>query len=252
MASSAACGRAEAGEQLEIGDRADIVRPDQAQPGDLVGRTAQAQPPPAADLRLGAGEQPADIGAVLPEDEQGEAERTARRDRSGRAAPAATGAASAADHPADRGIAGEQQGSRSRPRHKRRAPAGQQQARSDDADQGRDALAAAKSQPDRVEMAEQGAERGELRQCPGHSAPASSTAAAPLATSSSRVAAARPLRPVRSTLVAPILPEPIARRSPSAGEPGQQQAERDRAQQIAEQQRQQRLGESCQHVQRSP
>ncbi len=42
-----------------------------------------------------------------------------------------------------------------------------------------------------------------------------STGSAPLPASSSSVAAARPLRPVRSTLVAPILPEPIARRSPA-------------------------------------
>ena len=41
------------------------------------------------------------------------------------------------------------------------------------------------------------------------------TATAPFAASSSNVAAASPLRPVRSTLVAPIPPEPIARMSPS-------------------------------------
>ena len=41
----------------------------------------------------------------------------------------------------------------------------------------------------------------------------SSTATVPLSTSASSVAAASPLRPVRSTLVAPILPEPIARMS---------------------------------------
>ncbi len=41
------------------------------------------------------------------------------------------------------------------------------------------------------------------------------TAAAPFSRSSSSVAAARPLRPVRSTLVAPILPDPIVRRSPA-------------------------------------
>ena len=35
-------GRAEAGEQLEIGDRADIVGTDQAQPGDLVFRRARS------------------------------------------------------------------------------------------------------------------------------------------------------------------------------------------------------------------
>ena len=40
-----------------------------------------------------------------------------------------------------------------------------------------------------------------------------STAAVPFSPSSSSVAAARSFRPVRSTLVAPMLPEPIARRS---------------------------------------
>src|SRR5215475_12001270 len=42
---------------------------------------------------------------------------------------------------------------------------------------------------------------------------ASTTAAVPLSTSQTSVAAASPLRPVRSTLVAPMLPEPIARMS---------------------------------------
>ena len=42
-----------------------------------------------------------------------------------------------------------------------------------------------------------------------------STAAAPFNASSSRVAAASPLRPVRNTLVAPILPEPTLRISPN-------------------------------------
>ena len=41
-----------------------------------------------------------------------------------------------------------------------------------------------------------------------------STAATPFNASSSRVAAASPLRPVRSTLVAPILPDPTLRMSP--------------------------------------
>jgi len=42
---------------------------------------------------------------------------------------------------------------------------------------------------------------------------ASKTAVVPLSASHSKVAAARPLRPVRSTLVAPILPEPMVRTS---------------------------------------
>ena len=43
---------------------------------------------------------------------------------------------------------------------------------------------------------------------------ASRIAAVALRQSSSKVSAASHLRPVRSTLVAPILPEPILRRSP--------------------------------------
>ena len=50
---------------------------------------------------------------------------------------------------------------------------------------------------------------------PSTSAAPISTAAAPFSKSSSRVAAASPLRPVRSTLVAPIFPDPIWRRSPA-------------------------------------
>ena len=64
---------------------------------------------------------------------------------------------------------------------------------------------------------------------------ASSTAAAPLAPSQSKVAAAAHFLPVRSTLVAPILPEPILRTSPAPDSLGEEQAERNRAQQIAEQ-----------------
>ena len=50
---------------------------------------------------------------------------------------------------------------------------------------------------------------------PSISAAPISTATAPLSRSSNKVAAASPLRPVRSTLVAPILPEPICRKSPA-------------------------------------
>ena len=45
--------------------------------------------------------------------------------------------------------------------------------------------------------------------------PATHTASAPLPASSTSVAAASPRRPVRSTFVAPILPDPIARTSPA-------------------------------------
>ena len=45
--------------------------------------------------------------------------------------------------------------------------------------------------------------------------PPSNTAATPFTASSSNVAAASPRRPVRNTLVAPMLPEPILRMSPA-------------------------------------
>ena len=111
--------------------------------------------------------------------------------------------------------------------------------RGDDAEQGRDALAALEPQPDRIEMAEQRADRGEL-----------ATRAGPTA----RRRAAPPRRPWRSRAAGSPRPGPCgrcaarwsrrycpsrsSRRSPRAGQPGQQQAERDRAQQIAEQQAQ--------------
>ena len=108
--------------------------------------------------------------------------------------------------------------------------------RDQDAERGRDPLAAAKAEPDRKHVAEDRAAGCDERGC-GPQPCAINTAAAPLARSSSRVSAASPLLPVRRTLVAPILPEPIRRMSPMAGEPRQQQPERDRAEEIAEQAR---------------
>ncbi len=83
-----------------------------------------------------------------------------------------------------------------------------------DADIGRDALAAAEAEPDRKQMAEKGAKAGEHGGVRARNALPVSTAAVPFSASSSSVSAARPLLPVRNTLVAPILPEPIWRRSP--------------------------------------
>ena len=86
-------------------------------------------------------------------------------------------------------------------------------------------------------------QRGEdLRDPAAGNARAISTAAAPLAPSQTSVAAAAHFLPVRSTLVAPILPEPILRTSPAPDAIGEEQAERDRAQQIAERQGCQRDG----------
>ena len=88
------------------------------------------------------------------------------------------------------------------------------------ADIGGDAFAAFEAQPDRKEMAD---ERAERRRRSAASMPnrccAIRTAAVPLSMSPSNVAAASPLLPVRSTLVAPILPEPMVRMSGAAGEP---------------------------------
>ena len=83
-------------------------------------------------------------------------------------------------------------------------------------------------------MAEKGAERGRDGSIVAKRSGGEQTATVPLSMSPISVAAASPLRPVRSTLVAPILPEPMARMSGAAGEPRQQDAERDRAAQIAE------------------
>ena len=79
----------------------------------------------------------------------------------------------------------------------------------------------------------------------GPQSQAISTAAVPLSASPRSVAAARPLWPVRSTLVAPILPEPICgyRRARQARE---DHAERDRAEQVAERER----GQEVRRVQR--
>ena len=59
-------------------------------------------------------------------------------------------------------------------------------------------------------------------------------AAVPFRAVEQQSAAASFLLPVRSTLVAPILPEPILRTSTKPGHAGQEQAERDGAEQIAE------------------
>ena len=90
------------------------------------------------------------------------------------------------------------------------------------ADEGGNALAADEAQPDR-DRDGRGRRRGRRRRTAGRHRSAtkrlaiswtSSTATVPFSRSSSSVAAASPLRPVRSTLVAPMLPEPILRTSP--------------------------------------
>jgi choline dehydrogenase-like flavoprotein len=82
------------------------------------------------------------------------------------------------------------------------------------AKEGRHPLAALEAQPDREEMAKERREAASWAASSPRSQRAIRTAIPPLAASSTRVAAAAPLLPVRSTLVAPILPDPIWRRSP--------------------------------------
>ena len=84
---------------------------------------------------------------------------------------------------------------------------------------GRDALAALEAEPDRKQVAEEGAEPGERSRAVGRTdSRRSAPRPCPSACRTSSVAAARPLRPVRSTLVAPILPEPICADVGDAGE----------------------------------
>ena len=93
--------------------------------------------------------------------------------------------------------------------------------REQSADVGGDPLAAVEAQPHGEEVAEEGAEAGdvgELERVEGHVALGDLVdqqhGDRALQPSSSSVAAASPLLPVRSTLVAPMLPEPILRTSP--------------------------------------
>ena len=104
------------------------------------------------------------------------------------------------------------------------------------AEEGRDPLAAAEAEPDREEVAEEGGEARDHRrrlagERPGDAAP-------PPRPCRRRAAASRrprALLPVRSTLVAPMLPEPMRAQVAEAERAGDQHAERDRAEQVAEQ-----------------
>ena len=227
-ASSAASRRAEAREQLAIGDRADIGRADQPQPGDPLGRRHAASsmsgasfaPIVAARFPHAAGRY--SRGASTARAARGRATGGRRSNRPN--ASAATGARWPRPCPPSEEI--RSSSSSAEPDGGINQPLSASASASDDAEQGRDALAAPEAQPDRIEMAEQRAAPASI--APGSVAPARklraiSTAAAPFAASSSSVAAASPLRPVRSTLVAPILPEPIWRRSPAPGSARQHQ-----------------------------
>ncbi len=88
------------------------------------------------------------------------------------------------------------------------------------AEEGRDALAAAeaRARPDRDGRGTRPPAAASAAS-PGRTArPRATTASVAFSASSSSVAAARSLRPVRSTLVAPMLPEPIVRKIAGAGE----------------------------------
>ena len=106
------------------------------------------------------------------------------------------------------------------------------------AEEGRDALAAAEPQPDREEVPEEGREaRDHRRRLAGERAGDEHRDARPCRASSSSVAAAAPLLPVRSTLVAPMLPEPMRAQVAEAERAGDQHAEGDRAEQVGEERR---------------
>ena len=199
-------------------------------------RRAQA---PRADPRLGAGERGArysprcfqKTSRVKPRNSKARSNRPEQRRRDRRD--------QRRGEPAERGIAGQEQQCRSRWRHKPRAP--RRRARRPGRSRARPRNRSRR--PCRRRIAARPARGGRpsrrsrrAGRCRATAASASSRAAVPLAMSSSRVAAARPLRPVRSTLVAPILPEPICRRSPAPVSRVRSDAERDRAQRIAEQQ----------------
>ena len=74
-----------------------------------------------------------------------------------------------------------------------------------------DALAALEIQPHRKQVAEKRPEAGRNGRVRSAEWAAPDTATVPLRASQTSVAPARSRRPVRSTLVAPMLPEPISR-----------------------------------------
>ena len=165
-------------------------------------------------------QQAPDIGVVLAKKRMTIAIRMSEQSRPCPAAAKQARHASGADQRRERGIARDQGDARARPRRRRRRPANTAPSRTPMI--GRDAFAAAESEPDRKEMAEEGAEAGDV----GSAGRPRSDVARRLVTrhgtclSAGRAAgssAARPLWPVRSTLVAPMLPEPIWRTSPRPG-----------------------------------
>ena len=118
---------------------------------------------------------------------------------------------------------GDQRGQRrdARDQRDRRASGQRQQSdrpvqRQRNAEEGRDALAALEAQPDGKEMAEERAKPGEQRRDPAAEMPRETAPPPrPCRRRTASVAAAAHFLPVRSTLVAPILPEPILRTSPA-------------------------------------
>ena len=101
----------------------------------------------------------------------------------------------------------------------------------------RDALAAVKSQPDGIDVSDDGCRSGQSHK--GRAAAiacARRTAAAPLATSSIRTTTPRPVPVVRSTFAAPTFPLP-ARRTSDPRLPGQQEREWDGTREVADEDR---------------
>ena len=111
----------------------------------------------------------------------------------------------------ERGIAGRRRdGEPDEGEGERSGPASADEA----AEEGRDALAAAKAQPDRIEMAEEGARRrGQAGRFVAKQERREKKASVALKRVENERRRGEILRPVRSTLVAPMLPEPMLRRS---------------------------------------
>ena len=222
-------GAAEAQQQLAKGDRPDAGGADQPQPVEQVGAHALARPTrgsvaglePAGYSRDASRStskaKPSSIGnsRSSPTDRRGQRRAGRRR------------------HPRDRRNAHRDQQRRPTPPHRPAPRCGSSgtgcRARSPPP-------CRRGTEPQRVEMPDQRPRGGVKLTARARYRCASHTASAPLAASRSRVAAASRFDPVRSTLVAPILPDPMARMSPLPRDPRQQQPERDRPEQIAERQ----------------
>src|SRR5438309_1417986 len=206
-----------------------------------------------ADSRLRPREQPGDIGPVLPEDEQGEAE-----EQQGEVDPAGDGGRDGRDRrcrqSSDRRITGEAEHAEPcqciSERH-RPAEAVRQAEAHDDAEIGRDPLAALETEPDGREVADQGGDGGELhgdREQPG----GHHHGGAPLRHVEQQSGGGEALAAGPQHVGGADIARADGAQIAGARRLGQQQAERDRAQAIAERDCEQRFGDRCVHASRLP